>query len=1591
MQWFDVAALQSISDRIPLNTQNVTNGLAAAPAIALSSNGLFATWAQTPSVNSNIYLQRFTSKSEGVVYAGIPPKTLLTQQLNIDHPSGYQYSPSIAQLANGNIVAVWSGQGPSTGETGGAVFGRMFNGGGTPVGPEFLVTDDAEVGYNPVISADAHGNFVVIWWTPDNTIWGRAFTAYDTSGTPLRSNDVFQVNAAEDFGSTIPAVSMRSDGSFVVSWRTAGSSFNFVQYNYDMVVKQYVLDDEDPTGVAVVNFGEDREETIVTDPNPLSSLVIGAAGIQYSDRQSIVAHEAGEGGGFSVIWREIFEDRATKVWYRRFQVESGELTTDDPVLIADDDNEFDDNEPLIYDASIGKDGDGNVMIVWSSTKFGTGQNTLNARLVDANQTLEGTMYLGQTDASVLTSVVGFDETKRFALARYQAPTSEDTVNSADNGVFVQWFQASGSPQFTAPRKVSDLAVSTSYWTNPGLIVDDDNIVVAWASDQQTGVGSDVFMRRVGLATDVEIHGVKYKDVNANGVRDGRLIAGDPPRVVFVIDTSGSTSALFQAGPFDTDLNGTVYDASVDGFIAISQWMEDAGLYDPGYPGGPANVAIVDFSSSAAILEPGVLTSHEEVVTALTDTLPPPEGFTNYEAALQQAIDAITSESYFGIPNENEEADDVTVIFLSDGYPVPNSTNYTDEVTQLLEDIGVPRDQLRAFGVGIGASLTHLRNIDPDATIFRSRQELIDAFGGFDNTLATDFEPPLPGWTMYIDLNNNGVRDANEPTSVTDEQGEFSFVGLAPRSEGYIVREVLQPGWRQTGPVEPGPGQTYPFVVQLDQPGMSASNLMFGNLDDALINSAPEFTSDPVTVAYVGTPYHYESTATDPENDPLTFGMGSVTWPDGFAPPAANQFNFVNQTFDPQTGLRNPRGIFTWNAPVELVGQTVTIVETVTDSFGNQVTRPIQIRVEPGYQNQPPVITTADPPDEFTLPQEAPPNTTGDVTPQSVTVSLADGERVTIPVSVRPTSGGGGEADIVFLLDSSGSMSVGFQWLADVVLPLDDALQAAGIAARYGLTTYDVAPEQHTFGTGHSEWGTALDVRNEVLNDGAFGPTENGYEALDFVLNNYSWNGFTAGYARQIVLISDQRAADWLDFNDGQGKDRFLNLGPEYNSQDVISLENDPAVDFDDIILNVVVPAFYSGELPNGNTAVFTDDTGSWAYDTDLYTGVAGAANQWATSVSTTDLSKYAFDNALYYQYGATMRIEDRGAGYQQDAALIFAYESPTDFKFVAGFADEDKWRIGHVSGGVTTYDAEASMPIATGQDYQVIVQFSGGTNTYLIVDNQYITSFNFEGSTSHGPAGMGTLGGKASFDDFGVYRFGYIGEQSAQAFFDFGTDGHVFPVIGYLGDSVYFPDTQGGFILGANPQFVYQYEDDKTDYIDLAEPMGGSVWNQAIMRTISIGADPPDPLAESFSTSLAHAIVTQSLRQILAGIAVQAGEGGQDVFVGAEFDPDATDISTGQIAFNVTLEGDGLAHSFDLEFAFGDTVLDTLPTRVSSPYVLDLDAMDPDNDVPLTFSWCRAAKRVGTPCPWRISRCWSPAGATTSTTSTIASSGIRPT
>jgi hypothetical protein len=116
------------------------------------------------------------------------------------------------------------------------------------------------------------------------------------------------------------------------------------------------------------------------------------------------------------------------------------------------------------------------------------------------------------------------------------------------------------------------------------------------------------------------------------------------------------------------------------------------------------------------------------------------------------------------------------------------------------------------------------------------------------------------------------------------------------------------------------------------------------------------------------------------------------------------------------------------------------------------------------------------------------------------------------------------ADIVFIVDESGSMSGEHTWLGNMVSGLENELVAAGETNNnYGLVGFGaggfgghpVAGHEHL--VGGASFGTAAELATATSGLVLTGGTEDGWEAINFALNNYT---FTSS-AINFILVTDE--------------------------------------------------------------------------------------------------------------------------------------------------------------------------------------------------------------------------------------------------------------------------------------------------------------------------------------------------------------------------------------------------------------------------------------------------------------------------------------
>ena len=150
------------------------------------------------------------------------------------------------------------------------------------------------------------------------------------------------------------------------------------------------------------------------------------------------------------------------------------------------------------------------------------------------------------------------------------------------------------------------------------------------------------------------------------------------------------------------------------------------------------------------------------------------------------------------------------------------------------------------------------------------------------------------------------------------------------------------------------------------------------------------------------------------------------------------------------------------------------------------------------------------------------------------------------------------SDVVVIVDEYGSMNYEQTWLGTVIPQLDTALQNQGIVGnRFGLVGFGTSNQTlgRSLPVGGAKFGNSAEfatATNSLLLNGSF---EDGYSAIDFALNNYT---FREGAAVNFILVTDE------DRDNGNSSLNFNNI--------LARLKRNPQDNKDDILLTAIVDA-----------------------------------------------------------------------------------------------------------------------------------------------------------------------------------------------------------------------------------------------------------------------------------------------------------------------------------------------------------------------------------------------------------------------------------
>jgi hypothetical protein len=217
-QDFGVFGQRYLSSGTPIGAEFRVNTFTAyvqyESALAVSPSGSFlVTWSSTVQDGSGhgIFAQRFDG-------SGAP----LGAEFRVNsYTTSHQDSSSAAYDASGNFIVVWHSLDQDGSSFG--VFGQRYASTGAPLGPEFRVnTYTTNIQGNASVTADASGNFVVVWESGSlgSNVFGQRYAG---SGAPLGAEFRVASYAGED--QVHPAIGADPTGNFVIVWN--GGDFSY--------------------------------------------------------------------------------------------------------------------------------------------------------------------------------------------------------------------------------------------------------------------------------------------------------------------------------------------------------------------------------------------------------------------------------------------------------------------------------------------------------------------------------------------------------------------------------------------------------------------------------------------------------------------------------------------------------------------------------------------------------------------------------------------------------------------------------------------------------------------------------------------------------------------------------------------------------------------------------------------------------------------------------------------------------------------------------------------------------------------------------------------------------------------------------------------------------------------------------------------------------------------------------------------------------------------------------------------------------------------------------------------------------------------
>ncbi|MEA5576227.1 putative Ig domain-containing protein [Anabaena sp. UHCC 0451] len=360
----------------------------------------------------------------------------------------------------------------------------------------------------------------------------------------------------------------------------------------------------------------------------------------------------------------------------------------------------------------------------------------------------------------------------------------------------------------------------------GMTIDDSTGEIIWDTATQTIGNYDVTVRvidnRGGVDTQefvIELNnnplgtitGFKWEDLNGNGFRDQSLEAFNNLDLVLLQDTSGSfVDDVNILRSLITDLTHSILEIAPDTQFGVASFADK-----PIIPFGHPLFAYVYRTDLPITDKINLLQETYDNLSAGVSSGDLPES--SLEALLQLALReneinfrtdsqryvVLTTDADYHRAGDGELAGITTANNgdnILDGNPPGTGEDYptVQQVKDAVINAGIiPIFAVTSDEISNYQNLVDQLGVGTVVELTSNSSNIVEAITDGLEQVAP-FEPALEGITVYLDSNNNGILDENEPTQITDETGQYKFTGLEAGT--YIVREVVPTDYEQTYPI-----------------------------------------------------------------------------------------------------------------------------------------------------------------------------------------------------------------------------------------------------------------------------------------------------------------------------------------------------------------------------------------------------------------------------------------------------------------------------------------------------------------------------------------------------------------------------------------------------------------------------------------------------------------------------------------------------------------------------------------------------------------------------------------------------------------------